>query len=560
MIRHRLTSFFLIALFVFYQMLRIVVFVNEYGGIEHDGGWALGIARSLAERGTYTSLTSTVVNPHVQTALNRDNQFTIQDPQGREYFFVGQTTGPASILPAALIFKLFGVGFWQSRLAPLIFFFLFLVLASAILYFIQGLLGVLIFHLYLFFFPQLYIFLGYELFGEMPSLVYIFISFSLFVKATQAKRRRWAWYFASGILAGLAIHARLATLIVFAGFAVVWLMLYRQKQATIIQGFMLIAGELFIAALWQLTIFIGLIQVSDFQAYLNHIWGRFDFFYRSVKGITPVAEGLELFLLKAIILSEISYSHLLVSLLLALTTAIGGLLLIRHLMMTRPFLADPARRYMLVLLWMGWFIYTLWFLNGPKNAWVRYYWYGLIWMAMLLALIFAALIRQVRLNPTITNTVGALFLAALFVFSFSSQPEAMSLYITPKLVELWHRRQLMTRDTYLPWIIMPRTEQEQVAEFIRNLPPDTYIYYPEGHKTAELSFLTGRIFYTLPRRDYVGPHPHDIVIIGPAIISPWKKEQQQRLDILETTYRECPSIVLQTTNYIVCAVGMVEQN
>ena len=57
------------------------------------------------------------------------------------------------------------------------------------------------------------------------------------------------------------------------------------------------------------------------------------------------------------------------------------IVLIRHLW------ADPARRNLVVLLWTAWFIYTVWFLNGPKNAWVRYYWYGLIWMTMLLGLI-----------------------------------------------------------------------------------------------------------------------------------------------------------------------------
>jgi hypothetical protein len=547
-------AFLLISLFILYQMVRIIAFANVYGGVEHDSGWALGIARSVAERGTYTSLTSTVVKPHVQTDLNRDNQFTIQDGEGREYFFVGQTIGPGAILPNALVFKLFGVGFWQSRLAPLIFFCLFLILSSLILYSIQGLVSILVFHLYLFFFPQLYIFLGYEVFGEIPSMVYILISFILFVKATQATKRRSAWYFASGLFAGLAINTRLATIIIFGSMALVWLMLYWQKKATWRNAFMVIAGELFIATLWQLAIFMSLIQITELAAYINHVWGRFEFFYRSIKGITPVAEGLELFLLKALILSEISHSSLWISLLLALVTGLGGMVLIRH------FWSAPGRRAMLMLLWLAWLIYTIWFLNGPKNAWVRYYWYGLVWMVMLLALMAGVMINQLRVKPTLANMAGSLFLALLFLFSFSSQPQAISFLIMPELIEIWQQRQLATKDTYLPWIIVPRAEQEQVAEFIRKLPPEAHIYYPEGHKTAELSFLTNRIFYTLPRRSFIGPQPNDTLVVGPAIISPWKKEQQQRQDILATTYRECPAIVLETTNYIICAVGVIGQN
>jgi 4-amino-4-deoxy-L-arabinose transferase-like glycosyltransferase len=415
------------------------------------------------------------------------------------------------------------------------------------LYFVQGLISVLVFNLYLFFFPQLYIFLGYEALGEMPSMVYILISFVLFTKATQAEKSAGIWFFASGILAGLAINTRLATMIAFGGFAVIWLILYRQKKIALKEALIVVAGVLLIAVLWQLIVFFGLLQVSDFSNYVNHLLGRFEFFYRSLKGITPIAEGVELFLLKAIIVSEISYSHLLVSLVLVLTTGLGGIVLIRHLW------ADPARRNLVILLWTAWFIYTVWFLNGPKNAWVRYYWYGLIWMAMLLGLMFAALSRQLRLKPNWANVVGSLFLAVLFVFSFSSQPQSINFFITPELIELWRQRQLTTRDTYLPWIVLPRAEQEQAAELIRNLPADARIYYPEGHKTAELSFLTNRIFYTMPRRSFMGPGPNDVIIMGPAIISPWKKEQQQRLDILETIHRECPAIILESPNYIICA-------
>lgn len=552
--RKQFAAYLLMTLLILYQLVRIVAFVDEYGSVEHDGGWFLGVSRSLAERGTYTSLTSTVVDPNSPAALNIDKQFTIQDPEGREYFFIGNTTGPGIVLPNAIILKIFGFGFWQSRLGPLIFFCLFLILATAMLYAIQGIVAVIVFHLYLFFFPQLYIFLGYEAFGEVPSMVYLLLSFMLFVRAIQAENQPSAWFFASGILAGLAINTRLATIIAFGGFAIIWLILFRQKKITFKNALTLIAGLLAVAALWQLYIFITLMRVSNFSAYLNHVWGRFEFFQRSIKGITPVAEGMELFLLKAIILSEISYPNLWVSLVLALVTGLGGVLLIRQLW------ADPARRNMAILLWAAWLIYTLWFLNGPKNAWVRYYWYGLIWMAMLIGLMFAALIRQLSLKPGWFNGAGSLFLGMLLVFSFSTQPQAIHFFITPDLIEIWRQRQLATKDTYLPWIIIPRAEQEQVAQFIANLPPEAHIYYPEGHKTAELSFLTNRIFYTLPRRKLMGPHPDDVLIIGPAIISPWKKERQQRLDILETTHRECPAIVLETPNYIICAIGKTAQN
>ena len=547
--RKLIMSMLLIVLLILLQMIRIVVFVSEYGGVEHDGGWALGIARSVAERGVYTSLTSTVVDPSLQTGFNYDDQFTVQDELGREYFFVAHTTGPGTVLPNALVFKILGVSFWSSRLASLIFFFLFLVLTAAILYFLQGLVSIIVFHLYLFFFPQLYIFLGYEAFGEMPSMVYGLTSFLLFVYATQTKKRPLIWFFASGILAGMAMNTRLATIIIFSGLGVVWLILFWQKKTTFKNAIAVISGALLVAVLWQLIVFVSLMRVSNLQTYASHVWGRIDFFLRTVEGITPVAEGLELFLLKAIIISELSYSHLLVSLLLVVATAISGLLLIKY------FQGDSARQNLIIILSTAWLVYTIWFLNGPKNAWVRYYWYGIVWMVMILGVTFGVLIRQLRGRPNVLNIGGSLFFALLFAFSFSQQPQALNVFITPELIEVWRQRQLTTRDTYLPWIIVSRREQAEVAEFILNLPPEANVYYPEGHKTAELSFLTNRIFYTLPRRDLMGPQPSDVVIMGPAIISPWKKEQQQRLDILDTIHRECPLIIWESPNYIICAAG-----
>jgi hypothetical protein len=67
-----------------YQLIRVIAFVNIYGGVEHDSGWALGVARSLAERGIYTSMVSTIVDPAVPGDLNVDKVFKL--PMGASGF------------------------------------------------------------------------------------------------------------------------------------------------------------------------------------------------------------------------------------------------------------------------------------------------------------------------------------------------------------------------------------------------------------------------------------------------------------------------------------------
>ncbi len=39
---------------------RIILFVGNYAGIEHDSGWQLGLAKNLAHRGIYASYVNTI--------------------------------------------------------------------------------------------------------------------------------------------------------------------------------------------------------------------------------------------------------------------------------------------------------------------------------------------------------------------------------------------------------------------------------------------------------------------------------------------------------------------
>ncbi|NJN99312.1 MAG: hypothetical protein HC875_37060 [Anaerolineales bacterium] len=169
-----------------YQLARVVAFVNVYGGIEHDSAWSLGAARSLAERGTYTSMISTIVDPTVSGGINVDGKFDIQDEAGRIWFRTSTSVGPASILPNALVLRLFGVNFWTLRAGPLLIYTFFLLAAAYILYRLAGLAAIGLFHAYLFFYPHLSIFLSYEALGEMPGLFYLTCALVVFAGAVSA--------------------------------------------------------------------------------------------------------------------------------------------------------------------------------------------------------------------------------------------------------------------------------------------------------------------------------------------------------------------------------------
>jgi hypothetical protein len=186
-----------------YQLIRIIAFINVYGGVEHDGGWMLSISRSLAERGSYTTMVSTIVDPTVPGAINVDQKFDVQAEDGRIWFFTGNGIGPASIVPDALVLKIFGTDFWALRAGPLIFYTLFLLLAAYILYQLAGVGAIVLFHAFLFFYPHISIFLSYEAMGEVPSMFYVLWAYLAFGAVIIKSHRRWRHFFLAGLVAGL---------------------------------------------------------------------------------------------------------------------------------------------------------------------------------------------------------------------------------------------------------------------------------------------------------------------------------------------------------------------
>ena len=185
----RLVPLIVILLLTAYQLVRVIAFVNVYGGVEHDGGWALTVARDLAERGDFTTTISTIVDPSAVGDINIDQKFDIQAPDGRIWFRTGNAIGPASIVPDALVLKIFGAGFWARGAGPLIFYTLFLLLAAYILYQLAGLWSVFLFHAFLFFYPHLSIFLSYEALGEVPAMVDTLGAYQAFAMAGRLQVR-----------------------------------------------------------------------------------------------------------------------------------------------------------------------------------------------------------------------------------------------------------------------------------------------------------------------------------------------------------------------------------
>lgn len=201
------------ALFV----LRVCLFAGTYGGVEHDSGWFLGVARTLAERGLYASFTNTIPDPRSSVAGSIHNRPGVQYANGFSPFQAGVTVGPGYVVPEAIILRIFGDGFWQYRAWPLIGFAGLLVLLFALAWELGGAWAFLVLAAWLWCVPQLYLPFAYEAFSEHIGVSYFLAGTVLCSRAWKKnafeKRRLWA----AGILFGLACLTKTILLLCAAG-------------------------------------------------------------------------------------------------------------------------------------------------------------------------------------------------------------------------------------------------------------------------------------------------------------------------------------------------------
>lgn len=269
-----------------FQLVRVIAFVNVYGGIEHDSGWSLGVARSVAERGAYTSLISTIIDPTIVGDVNVHGDFAVQTRDGRIWFRI-TSIGPTSTLLYALVLKIFGTNFWALRAGPLIVYTFFLIFAAYALHQLAGLGAIVLFYIFLFCYPRISIFLSYEALGEMPAMFFILCALLGFSAALQKPRPRWRYFLAVGIIAGLAIYAKLLALLSLAGIFI-WagvLLLTDKKKLQFIEALCLGIGMALVAVVWESIRLVILTHASSFNMYLRQAQARFNFLLDEGSGL-----------------------------------------------------------------------------------------------------------------------------------------------------------------------------------------------------------------------------------------------------------------------------------
>ena len=595
----------LLVLLTGYQLVRVIEFANTFGGIDHDSGEVLGISRSLAEQGTYTVLYNTFSDPTIlDGGIGNDKRYNVQTADGQMWYVVSGTTGPTSVVPAALIMKLFGVSFWTLRAGPLLFYILFLLLASLFVYRVGGLWSVLLFHLFIFCYPRLSVFLSYEALGEVPAMVFVLAELLVFAMLLRTIQHRRALFLATGLLVGMGLITKLITLLSTAGI-LVWLAVLllvgnvwsksgqpRDKRnpldepkglpgnvtgvpVGLTDPIGLFLGMAVIPALWLIVKMVGFVRISGWQAFAGHVQQSLAFFRDQGSGLgAKTHQGAAFLSRKFLMLGEVTYPAVWVTIIVFAFLLLGTLLVVWG-----GYRKDEAHtemgdaRNLLMPMWIGWLVNTTWFVFVAKTGWPRHYWFGLILACLLLSVVPVRLIRvgleswRRRGNPgwqwwgRVVAGGGGLMLSAMILWGFVSQPHVWSLFIQDSIVPYWFDQQYRYIDAVgLPWIIIPRMAQEQVIEYIREMPAEAKVYYAAGHTAAEISAQTGQVEFPIERRSHPAntPHPQDVIVVPPSILSPWRRDAVMWGELVALAERSCPTPVVRNDFYMVCLADDVQ--
>ncbi len=559
MYRNTYLHWLIIFILTLLQVIRLVTFISVYGGLGHDSGWVLGTARTLAKTGKYATMVSTIVDPSPGGHLNVYGRYKAQDEAGRVYFSP-DSIGPGSVIPNAIIIKLLGPGFWQYRTGPLLFFIIAFLLAAFLLYRVGGLLPVIITYLFLFFYPHLIIYLGYEALGEIYGLAYMLLAFVLFNAALQANKYRWLWFLGCGLAAGLMIATKAVGLLALSGLVLVYGLSYWEKRMAFKEVIIVAAGWLLPTLIWELFQFFTLTLQFNFQTYQGYKEQLWQYFVSAGSGVNAKnTVSLAFMWEKLLVIKEIASPNQVISVLVFLLVFLSGPFLIWR------FYKQVTRRNIIILFWSGWFITSLWFIILSENGWVRHDWYALILGVFLLSLLTTYFWQHLNRSPKWIHRVTASFLTGLLLIGFIGQINTPDFFTSQRLVERWYELRLAANHSRIPWVIIPRAEQDAALNVLRQLPPSAHLFYPGGFKSAEMAASSGRMIYSLERRSSVGQTEDDVVLFGPDLVSPWAKLMEKPMtyderkfiidSVKERIKGECPQIIFENNYYIICSLN-----
>ncbi len=545
--------YILITSFLF--LLRVLFFALDFGGVEHDSGWFMGVARNLAQRGIYASYTNTIKEEEVGANPSLHGRFSVQDEEGYSYFPAGVTAGPGYVIPQAILFKTLGFGFWQYRAWPLVAFAAMLVLLFYLTYQLGGMISLIILQVWLWFYPQFYISFAHEGFGEHIALLYLLISFYLLWLAIIKKKKRWIM-FSSGIFFSLSILTKNLSLLTGGAFVVAGAYdLYRSrraiKKAVIRWGFFLL-GVFLPIGFFELYRYLSLTSrfgISGWEAINKDISLHFK--------INGSGTGIK----------NVDWEH--VSRKINVWSKLGlnisvfpwMLLFLSPLAYLRKTIRK--KKILFLILFAALAPFNLWYLYLSPTGWTRHAWLGLMLSMVVLPSLVSKFFKVKKRLKGLVLVVVIIFFGWIVIKGGDFEPR---FFINQSSIDRWRMNRYEGGLQGMPHAdTFSLVDQKRLVEYFQdNINKNDRIYYVGWFLVAEASPLVDKVFYTLDRYLDLGQiNPEggfSYLILGPY--------QKGKLSIIGNTYHDikvaqlCQDVVFGNPSYTMCTLktGLIYEN
>jgi len=556
--RRNILIYILIIVFIF--LGRILLFAGTFGGVEHDSGWYLGVARNLAQRGIYASYTNTITESSPGAHPSLHGRFSVQDKDGFSYFPAGVTVGPGYIIPQALLLKIFGFDFWQYRLWPLLAFTGLLFILFLLVYRLGGIISLIIFQLWLWIVPQLYTAYAYEAYSEHIALFYLLLSFIFYYFSVT--KSKFTYLIFAGLFFSFSVLTKNLFLLAGVSFALspfYELIARKYKLKTIL-------------ARWSIFVISFLCPLILFEAYrFISLTSRFGY-----SGWAAINKDIEIVFRSAgsgidnFSFSTLNWNFVLQKAMIWTDIGIKENFVVWILFFITPLFIlrflNAKGRLLFFLLFLSSTVSFAWFIFVSPTGWARHIWQGLVIGMMLLSICIGISFKKFLIKKNVERLFFA-FLLSIFVLSLIRydmiNPEAI---LSQKTIERWRMNRYVRGLEGLPSTpILSLSDQKELISFFRNkIKEKDKVYYLGWFIMAEASPLVDKVFYSLNRYFYLNQQNPDggasYAIMGPYQQGPWSLEPPTYVP--DKVSELCKTVVFKNPSYLVCVLktGLLYNN
>lgn len=533
----------LIVFGVFLITLKLLIFLaTQDVGMEHDSAWYLGVAKNFAQNGKYASFTNTAATSK-PISVSIHNRITVQDKDGYVYFPAGVTAGPTYVIPQAIFMKIFGFGFWQYRIWPILGYVLLLFTLFYLARQYGGVISLVIMIFVVWARSDIFINYSFEAFSEHIALLFALFSLILANKSYD-KQDSHNPLLLSGLLFGLSIMAKNLTFILApgvlflflptGGFKFSELRVFARKSISWLLGVML-PPTLFIV--YELAYTNSIFGKGGFAGVATDFILHWKMGGGGITGFNP-----QFAYLKMMVLNHAGNANIFLFLL---------FIFILPAYLFREWNNKKEVHFVKALFIMFLSNYA-WFIYIAASGWTRHMWMGLIIFLLIVTIIFSHLLRKFSENGVwnIYAVVVGIIIFSIVVHEHANYSITMS---KNKFISMWANSFLgATPNRLQGFVFSPIFSWKDLQDVTSFLKKNEYknkkMYYAQTFLVTEVATELMKPMYPVVRQ--IDDKDEGILIIGPY--------QKGELNLLSEDYElsiksaYCKKTIYQNLSYSVC--------